>query len=290
MRVTRFSARWLYTILFVLSLSLNSLTVALRPQAQAQKPAKDASPAGPTTADVAGTSRSAQTAAASPSSPPPAAVRARPAMASAIGIAQTRTVIEDGEDVGPESDIPPGAADAEVLQPQAEDFLSPSDLEEILPPEPAPDQRERKKPVSPRRQATGGAADSDGAAIGSGGGRLAWPVSGQVTSGYGRRGSKWHKGIDIAGSSGSEIRAAESGVVTLARWYGGYGRAVIVDHGGGLSTLYGHNSRLLVSEGDRVEKGQAIALRGSTGRSTGPHLHFEVRVNGEPVNPWRYLK
>ena len=100
---------------------------------------------------------------------------------------------------------------------------------------------------------------------------------------------RFHAGLDFAASYGSTIRAADSGTVIMAGWYGGYGRTVIISHGGGVTTLYGHTSQLYVSEGQTVEKGQAIAAVGSTGLSTGPHLHFEVRRNGTPVNPADYL-
>lgn len=100
---------------------------------------------------------------------------------------------------------------------------------------------------------------------------------------------RFHAGLDFAASYGSTIRAADSGVVIFAGWYGGYGRSLIIDHGKGLTTLYAHCSELYVSEGQSVQKGQAIAAVGSTGLSTGPHLHFEVRRNGSPVNPADYL-
>lgn len=100
---------------------------------------------------------------------------------------------------------------------------------------------------------------------------------------------RFHAGLDFAASYGSTIRAADSGTVIFAGWYGGYGKAVIIDHGGGITTLYGHSSELYVTEGQTVQKGQAIAAVGSTGLSTGPHLHFEVRRNGTPVNPADYL-
>ncbi|MBD2502682.1 murein hydrolase activator EnvC family protein [Anabaena azotica] len=100
---------------------------------------------------------------------------------------------------------------------------------------------------------------------------------------------RFHAGLDFAASYGSTIRAADSGTVIMAGWYGGYGRTVIISHGGGVTTLYGHASELYVSEGQTVQKGQAIAAVGSTGLSTGPHLHFEVRRNGTPVNPADYL-
>ncbi len=100
---------------------------------------------------------------------------------------------------------------------------------------------------------------------------------------------RFHAGMDFAASYGSTIRAADSGTVIFAGWYGGYGRAVIIDHGKGITTLYGHSSELYVTEGQGVERGQAIAAVGSTGLSTGPHLHFEVRRHGSPVNPADYL-
>ncbi|MEH2459277.1 murein hydrolase activator EnvC family protein [Nostoc sp.] len=100
---------------------------------------------------------------------------------------------------------------------------------------------------------------------------------------------RFHAGLDFAASYGSTIRAADSGIVIFAGWYGGYGRAVIIDHGKGITTLYGHTSELYVTEGQAVKRGQAIAAVGSTGLSTGPHLHFEVRRDGTPVNPANYL-
>ncbi|MTJ08973.1 murein hydrolase activator EnvC [Anabaena sp. UHCC 0204] len=96
---------------------------------------------------------------------------------------------------------------------------------------------------------------------------------------------RFHAGLDFAASHGSPIRAADSGTVIFSGWYGGYGKAVIISHSQGLTTLYGHSSELYVSEGQTVQKGQAIAAVGSTGLSTGPHLHFEVRRNGTPVDP-----
>jgi len=103
----------------------------------------------------------------------------------------------------------------------------------------------------------------------------------------GRR--EFHKGIDIPAPYGTTIVAAQSGTVISAGWMGSYGYAVIIDHGNGVSTLYGHNSRVLVRSGQHVSKGQAIARAGSTGNSTGPHCHFEVRINGSAVNPARYV-
>ncbi len=100
---------------------------------------------------------------------------------------------------------------------------------------------------------------------------------------------RFHSGIDIGADYGTVIHAADSGTVIFAGWYGGYGNAIIIDHGGGITSLYGHTSELYVSEGQQVQRGQTIAAVGSTGFSTGPHLHFEVRANGEPVDPSAYL-
>ncbi|MHC5613209.1 MAG: murein hydrolase activator EnvC family protein [Nostoc sp.] len=100
---------------------------------------------------------------------------------------------------------------------------------------------------------------------------------------------RFHAGLDFAASYGSTIRAADSGTVIFAGWYGGYGRALIIDHGNGMTTLYGHTSELYVTEGQAVKRGQAIGAVGSTGFSTGPHLHFEVRRDGTPVDPANYL-
>ncbi|MEH2036266.1 murein hydrolase activator EnvC family protein [Nostoc sp.] len=126
-------------------------------------------------------------------------------------------------------------------------------------------------------------------------GVMAYPSDASTSSPFGWRVHpilgyrRFHAGLDFAASYGSKIRAADSGRVIFAGWYGGYGRAVIIDHGNGMTTLYGHTSELYVSEGQAVERGQAIAAVGSTGFSTGPHLHFEVRRNGTPVDPANYL-
>lgn len=126
-------------------------------------------------------------------------------------------------------------------------------------------------------------------------GELIPPSDGEITSGFGWREHpilghlRFHAGIDFAAGYGSTIRAADSGRVIFAGWYGGYGYTVIIDHGEGVATLYAHTSKLYVNEGQSVQLGDAIATVGSTGLSTGPHLHFEVRKNGEPVDPLSYL-
>ncbi|MDT8903940.1 murein hydrolase activator EnvC family protein [Anaeroselena agilis] len=140
------------------------------------------------------------------------------------------------------------------------------------------------------RNIQSGGQDASGAT-----GTLIWPATGPITSPFGWRThpifgtQRYHSGIDIGADYGEPIRAADGGVVIYADWMGGYGKAVIIDHGGSISTLYGHSSELLVGEGQRVYKGQVIARVGSTGYSTGPHLHFEVRQNGSPVSPLGYL-
>jgi murein DD-endopeptidase MepM/ murein hydrolase activator NlpD len=118
---------------------------------------------------------------------------------------------------------------------------------------------------------------------------LIWPVSGPVTSGFGWRWGRMHEGIDIAVPTGTPVAASAAGQVIHAGWLGGYGNLVVIDHGGGLATAYGHNSSIVVGYGSSVAQGQVVAYAGSTGNSTGPHVHFEVRVNGSPVDPLGYL-
>jgi murein DD-endopeptidase MepM/ murein hydrolase activator NlpD len=133
----------------------------------------------------------------------------------------------------------------------------------------------------------------------AGNGIFSKPVSGgRISSPFGRRThpitgevGKMHNGTDFAVPVGTSVHAASGGIVIMAEWYSGYGYTVIVDHGGGLWTLYGHlrEGGFKVSKGDTVSKGDLIAESGNTGNSTGPHLHFEVRENGTPVNPMNYL-
>ena len=126
-------------------------------------------------------------------------------------------------------------------------------------------------------------------------GKMIWPVKGRISSHFGSRyhpilkKNKFHSGLDIAVPSGTQVKAADGGKVLISGWNGGYGYYIAIDHGNGISTAYAHNSRLLVKEGDVVYQGQVIAGSGSTGLSTGPHLHFEVRINGAPVDPVKYL-
>jgi murein DD-endopeptidase MepM/ murein hydrolase activator NlpD len=129
-----------------------------------------------------------------------------------------------------------------------------------------------------------GATDSSPSAAG-----LIWPVSGPVVSPFGYRWGRLHAGIDIAVPYGTPIHAAAAGTVVLAGWVSGYGNYTCVDHGGGLATCYAHQSSYAVSQGAAVGQGQVIGYVGCTGHCFGPHLHFEVRINGAPVDPLGYL-
>jgi murein DD-endopeptidase MepM/ murein hydrolase activator NlpD len=130
-------------------------------------------------------------------------------------------------------------------------------------------------------------------AVGSG--SMAYPINAQVTSPFGWRRHpifgirKFHTGVDLAGPNHAAIRAADSGSILYTGWYGGYGKVVIISHGNGMATLYAHMSRTAVEVGQNVSKGDVVGYEGTTGFSTGPHLHFEVRVNGTPNNPIGYL-
>lgn len=124
-------------------------------------------------------------------------------------------------------------------------------------------------------------------------GVLGWPLDlGRISSWFGWRGRRdFHEGVDIAAPPGTPVRAADAGTVVLAGWYGAYGRTVLIDHGGGRRvTLYGHLARISVREGQRVAKGQVIGTVGCSGRCTGPHLHFEVRIGGRAVNPMQFFR
>lgn len=116
-----------------------------------------------------------------------------------------------------------------------------------------------------------------------------WPVNGVLTSGYGPRWGRMHTGIDIGAPSGTPIRAAKAGEVIFTGWLGGYGNTVLLDHGDGIATLYGHQSRIGCAEGQILNQGDILGFVGTTGHSTGNHLHFEVRVDTKPRNPRPYL-
>ncbi len=148
---------------------------------------------------------------------------------------------------------------------------------------------ERQRELEAARRAHGIA----GGGIAPGGpvGTFSWPVTGTITSPFGWRSNPFggapdfHPGLDIAAPTGTTVTAAAGGTVIMAQWYGGYGNYISIDHGGGYSTGYGHLSAIYVANGQTVSRGQAIGAVGSTGASTGPHLHFEVRINGKAVDP-----
>jgi murein DD-endopeptidase MepM/ murein hydrolase activator NlpD len=147
-------------------------------------------------------------------------------------------------------------------------------------------ERERELEAQQRAAGIAGGIESEG-----GPGSFSWPVTGTITSPFGWRsnpfggGPEFHQGLDIAAPMGTTVTAAAGGTVIMAQWYGGYGNYILIDHGGGYSTGYGHLSAIYVSTGQTVQRGQAIGAVGSTGQSTGPHLHFEVRIAGKPVDP-----
>ena len=123
-----------------------------------------------------------------------------------------------------------------------------------------------------------------------------WPVQGLVTGSFGERidpfngEGAFHSGVDIGSSYGAPIVAPADGMVTLTDTMGGYGKTIMIDHGNGISTRYGHLSGFAVTAGQRVQRGDVIGYVGESGRSTGPHLHYEVRINDTPVNPYKYLR
>jgi murein DD-endopeptidase MepM/ murein hydrolase activator NlpD len=123
-----------------------------------------------------------------------------------------------------------------------------------------------------------------------------WPVEGQVTGSFGERTDPFngegafHTGVDIAAAVGQPVVAPADGVVTFADFMGGYGRAIVLEHGHGINTRYGHLSGFAVAPGQHVHRGEIIGFVGLSGRSTGPHLHYEVRINDTPVNPYKYLR
>jgi murein DD-endopeptidase MepM/ murein hydrolase activator NlpD len=110
------------------------------------------------------------------------------------------------------------------------------------------------------------------------------------TSPFGQRWGRLHAGVDLAKPEGTPYYAAHAGVVTRSSWYGGYGYAIVIDHGNGIETIYAHSSKLIAKEGQRVEAGDLLGLIGDTGHSYGPHLHFEIHINGQPTNPVTFMK
>ena len=155
--------------------------------------------------------------------------------------------------------------------------------------------RIRAAEAAARSSSSGNATDgttTDSAGTGvpsSAPGALLWPVSGPITSPFGMRWGTLHPGIDIGVPTGTPIHAAAAGKVIWCGWMSGYGNLVMLEHGGGIATLYGHESRVAAACGDDVAAGQVIGYSGCTGFCTGPHVHFEVRLNGNPVDPLGYL-
>ena len=139
----------------------------------------------------------------------------------------------------------------------------------------------------PARQTTVAYASSRGS--GQIGG-LNWPLRGHISSYYGYRSRGFHTGLDIEGDTGDPYTAAAAGTVSSAGWSGGYGKMILIDHGNGVMTRYAHSSKLLVQVGQKVSQGETIGLVGTTGNTTGPHLHFEIIINGDTVNPLKYLR
>lgn len=150
------------------------------------------------------------------------------------------------------------------------------------------EQREQARQSERKRQTAPPSSPSPPSSSTRSGG-FAWPICAPVTSEYGPRWGRTHRGIDFGASTGSPSRAARAGTVITAGWQGGYGNLVLIDHHNGIVTAYAHLSRVAVSSGSSVSQGQTIGSVGSTGNSTGPHLHFEIRVNGSAVNPRQYL-
>lgn len=153
-------------------------------------------------------------------------------------------------------------------------------------------EQEAARAAAARRSSTGGGGGGGGDTGGSGGtrsGGCIWPTRGTVTSEYGSRWGRLHAGIDISAPIGTPIWAAKTGVVTFAGTQSGYGNVVIISHADGMSTVYAHQSRIMVNDGQSVGQGDRIGSVGNTGRSTGPHLHFETRYGGSPQNPRRCL-
>ena len=192
--------------------------------------------------------------------------------------------------------------DKEVYDRQYDEMMASSaEVERLIH---AKEEEMRRAAEAARRQAemearaaqSGNVVEFDGGYVmQSFGGGMIWPISGPITSEFGWRthpifgSQRFHSGLDIGGDYGMPIHAAASGVVIEAGWIGGYGNTIMIEHGSGIVTLYGHNESLAVGVGQQVNQGDVIAYCGSTGNSTGPHCHFEVRVNGEPVSPWDYL-
>ena len=150
-------------------------------------------------------------------------------------------------------------------------------------------QAEARRAATQRASASAPPAPSAPSAPRSSSGGYAWPMCAPVTSEYGPRWGRMHRGIDLGAGTGTPIRSIKAGTVIFAGWQGGYGQITLVDHGDGVVSAYAHQSRFAVGQGTRVSRGQVLGYVGSTGNSTGPHLHLEARVGGTAVNPRQYL-
>lgn len=185
------------------------------------------------------------------------------------------------EDPGQPAASSAWAAGVTLSAPPAREYLSPDAV-------PAP-AKEAPRPAAQVSDAPVTRWNARIEEVSGGNGRLRWPLQGLLTSRFGPRGRGYHRGIDVAAPYGREVRAAAAGIVVEAGWATGLGRRVVIDHGDGFQTVYAHFSRILVSQGQRVARGEVIGLVGTSGWSTGPHLHFEVHVGGRAMNPLRYL-
>lgn len=199
-------------------------------------------------------------------------------------LAQQRTLLAEVEALRNERALVLAASSTQVQQLQAQERHLEAESRQI-----AALARRRTAAAAVGASRAGGGAQLAVASAPASGGGWTWPVRGRVTSGYGRRWGRMHEGIDIAAPTGTPIFAARAGTVSYTGGMSGYGNMTLVDHGGGFVTAYAHQSRFVVGAGQRVAAGQQIGAVGCTGSCTGPHLHFEVRVNGSPRNPASYL-
>ena len=196
------------------------------------------------------------------------------ALMEANGITDPRTLA-----LGQVLVIPGANQKRELVPPGAQEAPEAATAERKDAPPPAPERPARPEP----KKRTGAVALPKGEGV------LDWPLRGVLYGRYGRKGSERHDGIDLAAPSGTPVKTARAGTVLYAGEQKGYGKIAIIDHGGGLVTLYAHNRDVRVKTGQKVRDGQVVATVGSSGRTSGPHLHFEVRKDGLPVDPLKYL-
>jgi murein DD-endopeptidase MepM/ murein hydrolase activator NlpD len=189
---------------------------------------------------------------------------------------QERVILAEAEELRNERALVLAASQEQLSELQAQEQHLEADAQQLA-------------ALARRSAGSGSRADVGVPGPGPSAGGWVWPAPGPVTSEFGRRWGRMHQGIDIGASTGTPIYAAQPGCVSFAGRQGGYGNLILVDHGGGVVTAYAHQSRFRASAGECVQAGQQIGEVGSTGNSTGPHLHFEVRVNGSARNPRNYL-